>query len=60
MFIYFTVLRLQSNSYSSLSCHNRAKNVENYEFMITVVIFVPLYMAERVRQCAKKQKNYNK
>lgn len=51
---YFTGLRLHSTSYSSLSCHNRAKNIENYEFMITVVIFVPLYMAELVRQCAKK------
>lgn len=55
MFIYFTGLRLHSTSYSSLSCHNRAKNIENYEFMITVVIFVPLYMAELVRLCAKKK-----
>lgn len=51
----FHDLRWQSTSYSSLSCHNRAKNIENYEFMITVVIFVPLYMAELVRQCAKKK-----
>lgn len=40
MFIYFTGLRLHSTSYSSFSCHNRAKNIENYEFMITVFILV--------------------